>query len=124
TRRRRKELERDLDRSVTSALPHDPAQLYRSLKHLEDDLLRYLQGKPIAARSASPIYTLRKLVQRNKTVMLAALAMVVLLSTSLLIYWSQSRKADRRVTQVRALAGEAISDLTDNLQHSSASSKT
>src|ERR1700733_7282791 len=124
TSRRRKELAGDLDRIVTTAMNHDPAQRYRSVQHLEEDLLRYLQGKPIAARSASPIYTLRKLVQRNKTVMLTALAMVVLLSTSLLIYWSQSRKADRRVTQVRALAGAAISDLTDNLQHSSASTKT
>ena len=93
-------------------------------QHLEEDLLRYLQGKPISARSASPLYTLRKLVQRNKTVMLTALAIIVLLSTSLLIYWSQSRKADRRVTQVRTLAGAAISDLTDKLQHSSASTKT
>jgi eukaryotic-like serine/threonine-protein kinase len=120
----RRELAGDLDRIVMTAMNHDPAQRYRSVQHLEEDLLRYLQGKPIAARSASPLYTLGKLVQRNKTVMLTALAMIVLLSTSLLIYWSQSRKADRRVTQVRALAGAAISDLTDKLQHSSASTKT
>ena len=122
--RRKKELAGDLDTIVMTAMNHDPAQRYRSVLHLEEDLLRYLQGKPIAARNASPIYALRKLVQRNKTVMLTALAMIVLLSASLLIYWSQSRKADRRVTQVRTLAGSAISDLTDKLQHSSASTKT
>ena len=63
-----------------TAMNHDPAQRYRSVQHLEEDLLRYLQGKPIAARNASPIYTLRKLVQRNKTVILTAVATIVLLS--------------------------------------------
>jgi serine/threonine protein kinase len=122
--RKKKELAGDLDTIVMTAMNHDAAKRYRSVLHLEEDLVRYLQGKPIAARNASPIYALRKLVQRNKTVMLTALAMIVLLSASLLIYWNQSRKADRRVTQVRTLAGFAISDLTDKLQRSSASTKT
>src|ERR1700722_17664028 len=86
SRRRRKELSGDLDRIVTTAMNHDPAQRYRSVQHLEEDLHRYLQGKPIAARNASLVYTLRKMVQRNKTVMLAAFAMIVLLSVSFLIY--------------------------------------
>jgi len=122
--RRRKELAGDLDRIVMTAMNHDPAQRYRSVQHLEEDLHHYLEGRPIAARSASPVYTLRKLVQRNKTAMLTAFAVMVLLAASFLIYSSQSRKADRRVTQVRTLAGSAISDLTDKLQHSSASTKT
>ena len=122
--RRRKELAGDLDKIVTTAMNHKPAHRYRSVQHLEEDLDRYLQGKPIAARNASLVYTLRKLVQRNKTVFSAAVAMIVLLSVSFLIYSSQSRKADRRVNQVRTLAGSAISDLTDKLQHSSASTKT
>jgi serine/threonine protein kinase len=122
--RRRKELAGDLDRIVTTAMNPDGAQRYRSVQHLEEDLHRYLQGKPIAARNASLAYTLRKLVQRNKTVTLTAFAVIVLLGVSYLIYSSQSRKADRRVSQVRTLAGSAISDLTDKLQHSSASTKT
>src|SRR5580658_8639011 len=77
TSRRRKELAGDLDRIVMTAMNHDPVQRYRSVQHLEEDLLRYLQGKPIAARNASPIYTLRKLVQRHKTITLTSLAMIV-----------------------------------------------
>src|ERR1700722_3762705 len=122
--RRRRELTGDLDRIVTTAMNQDTAQRYRSVQHLEEDLLRYLQGKPIAARNASPIYTLRKLVQRHKTITLTSLAMIVLLCTSLLIYSSQSRRADRRVTEVRTLADSAISDMTDKLQQSSASTTT
>jgi eukaryotic-like serine/threonine-protein kinase len=121
---RRRELAGDLDRIVMTAMNHDPAQRYRSVQHLEEDLLRYLQGKPIAARNASPIYTLRKLLQRNKTVIATAFAMIVLLSASLLIDSIQSRKADRRISQVRTLADSAIADMTDKLQHSTASTRT
>ena len=122
--RKKKELAGDLDTIVMTAMNHDPAKRYRSVLHFEEDLLRYLQGKPISARNASPIYALRKLVQRNKTVILTAVATIVLLAASFLINSIQSRKADRRVTQVRTLAGSAISDLTDRLQHSSASTQT
>jgi eukaryotic-like serine/threonine-protein kinase len=122
--RRRKELAGDLDRIVMTAMHHDPERRYRSVQHLDEDLLRYLQGRPIAARNASPLYTLRKLVQRHRTVIVTGFAMIALLATSLLIYSRQSRKADRRLSQVRSLAGSAISDLTDKLQHSSASTET
>jgi eukaryotic-like serine/threonine-protein kinase len=122
--RKRKAIAGDLDRIVMTAMHFDPAQRYRSVQHLEEDLLRYLQGKPVAARNASPIYTLRKLAQRHKALTLTVAATIVLLAGSFLIYSSESRKADRRVSEVRALAGSAISDLTDQLQHSSASTRT
>jgi eukaryotic-like serine/threonine-protein kinase len=124
SKRRRKEIAGDLDKIVMTATDHDPAQRYQSVQHLEEDLLRYLQGKPIAARNASFIYRVRKLVQRHKAMMATVSATILLLSASLLIYWNQSRKADRRVGQIRTLAGAAITDLTDNLQHSSASTRT
>jgi serine/threonine protein kinase len=124
SRRSRKEIGGDLDRIVLMAMNYDPAQRYLSVQHLEEDLLRYLQGRPIAARRASPIYTLKKLVQRNKTVVLPAFVIAAVLIGSLLLYWTQSRKADRRVAQVRWLANSAITDMTDKLQHSSASIET
>jgi serine/threonine protein kinase len=123
-RRSRKEIAGDLDRIVLMAMNYDPAQRYHSVQHLEEDLLRYLHGRPIAARSASPLYTLRKLVQRNKTVVLTAFAIAAVLIGSVLVYSIQSRKADRRVAQVRTLANSAITDMTDKLQHSSASIET
>jgi serine/threonine protein kinase len=124
SRRTRKEIAGDLDRIVLMAMNYDPAQRYLSVQHLDEDLLRYLQGRPIAAGNASPLYTLKKLVQRNKTVVLTAFATVVVLIGSLLAYRIQSRKADRRVAQVRTLANSAITDMTDKLQRSSASIET
>jgi eukaryotic-like serine/threonine-protein kinase len=124
SKRKRKEIAGDLDRIVLKAMNQDPARRYLSVQHLEEDLFRYLQGKPIAARNASPIYTFKKLVQRNKTFVLTACVITVVLSGFVLVYSRQSRKADRRVTQVRTLADAAISDMTDKLQHSSASLET
>jgi serine/threonine protein kinase len=124
TRRNRKEIAGDLDRIVQMAMNYDPAQRYLSVRHLDEELLRYLQGRPIAARSGSPLYTLKKLVQRNKTVVLTAFAIAAVLIGSVLVYWMQSRKADRRVAQVRSLANSAITDMTDKLQRSSASIET
>jgi serine/threonine protein kinase len=124
SRRSRKEIAGDLDKIILMAMNYDPAQRYLSVQHLEEDLLRYLQGRPIAARSASPLYTLKKLVQRNKTFVLTAFAITAVLISSVLVYLRQSRKADRRVAQVRTLANSAITDMTDKLQHSSASIET
>src|ERR1700722_18649154 len=107
SRRSRKEIAGDLDKIVLMAMNYDPAQRYLSVRHLDEDLLRYLEGRPIAARSASPLYTLKKLVQRNKTVVLTAFAIAAVLIGSVLVYLRQSRKADRRVAQVRTLANSA-----------------
>src|SRR4029077_11141268 len=118
------EIAGDLDNIVLMAMNYDPAKRYLSVQHLEEDLLRYLQGRPIAARSASVLYTLKKLVQRNRTVVLTAFVIAAVLIGSVLAYLHQSRKADRRVAQVRTLANSAITDMTDRLQHSSASIET
>ncbi|MDT7816837.1 MAG: eukaryotic-like serine/threonine-protein kinase [Acidobacteriaceae bacterium] len=122
--RSRREIAGDLDTIVLMAMNYDPAQRYLSVQHLEEDLLRYLQGRPIAARTASPLYTFRKVVQRNKMAVLTGLVIAAVLFGSVLVYLRQSRKADRRVAQVRTLANSAITDMTDKLQHSSASIET
>lgn len=124
SQRRRREIAGDLDRIVIMAMNRDPAQRYLSVQHFEEDLLRYLQGEPIAAKSASPLYTLKKLVRRNKAAVLTTCTVTAVLSGSILVHSSQSRMADRRVAQVRSLANSAISDMADKLQHSSASLET
>jgi eukaryotic-like serine/threonine-protein kinase len=45
----RKELAGDLDRIVLIAMDPDPSRRYPSAQHFEEDLLRFLQGKPVAA---------------------------------------------------------------------------
>jgi serine/threonine protein kinase len=121
----RREISGDLDRIVLTAMHVDPSQRYQSVQHLDEDLLRYLQGKPIAAKKSSMCYLLRKFVQRHKeAVVLTGCALLLVPAVSILVYSRQSRIAERRAKQVRTLADSAISDMTDKLQHSSASTET
>ncbi len=122
--RKKKEIAGDLDRIVRMAMHADPCQRYASAQHLEEDLRRYLEGRPITARNAPHLYTFKKMLQRNKTFALTTAAAAMVLTGSILVYSRQSREADRRVTQVRTLADAAIWDMTDKLQHSSESTQT
>ena len=125
SKRMRREISGDLDRIVLTAMHVDPSQRYQSVHHLDEDLLRYLQGKPIAAKKSSLVYLLRKFVQRHKeAAVLTACALLLLPAVSLLVYSRQSRIAERRAKQIRTLADSAVSDMTDKLQHSSASTET
>jgi len=67
----------DLDQVVLTALERDPLQRYATVQLFADDLRRCLDGRPIAVRSSSPIYTFRKFVGRNRLAAAAiALALV------------------------------------------------
>jgi tetratricopeptide (TPR) repeat protein len=83
-----------------------------------------LQGKPVLARKATTLYRLRKFVQRHQLAALMACATLFILGGSILFHNSQSRLADRRVSQVENLADSAISDMTEKLQQSPASVET
>jgi serine/threonine protein kinase len=120
----RRELSGDLDRIVLKAMDLDPSRRYLSVQHFDEDLLRYLTGKPISARKTTPTYVLSKFVRRHRVAVLMACTIAIALSCLALLYLKQSRAVDRRVQEVRRLADSAISDMTDKLQHSSASTET
>ena len=124
SKRTRKELAGDLDRIVLMAMDRDPSRRYLSAQHFEEDLLRYLQGKPIAARRATAVYRLSKFVQRHRTAVLMACAAVVVVICAIFFDSWQSRRAAHRVSQVEALANSTISDMTEKLEQSSTSVQT
>ena len=119
--RNRKELAGDLDRIVMMAMEVDPSRRYQSVQHFEEDLLRYLEGKPIAARKATAFYRLGKFIQRHKTASVMSCVTLFVVFASILLYSWQSRLADRRLQQAETLADSAIEELTEKLQQSPAS---
>jgi len=121
--RTRKELTGDLDRIVLMAMEKDPCRRYLSAQHLEEDLLRYLQGRPVLARKSTWFYRTSKFVQRHRVAWLMACAMLIVVLASILFHRWQSRAADRKVKQVAALADSAISALTENLGQSQPSTE-
>jgi len=124
SRQTRKELAGDLDRIVLMAMDKDPSRRYTSANELDQDLLRFLEGRPVLARKATPIYRLGKFIRRHRTAaLMACVTLVVTIAAALVDSW-RSRVASRRVEQVGSYADSAISDLADKLQQSSASVET
>jgi len=120
----RKEVAGDLDRIVRKAMNQDPSRRYLSAQHLEEDLLRFLEGRPVLARDPTPLYRLNKFLKRHRTASLMACATLIVLVGSVFFHRWQSRLADRKVKQVATLADSAISDLTSRLEQAPASTET
>lgn len=64
----------DLETIVSKCLEKDPARRYESARAFADDLGRFLDGEPIAARPPSVTYRLAKKARKHRTAMAAAAA--------------------------------------------------
>jgi hypothetical protein len=91
---RRRELTGDLDNIIRKALHKEPARRYASVEQLSDDLGRFVDGLPVAARTATFAYRAHKFVRRNKAVVAAATLVVATLSGATVVSLRQARRAD------------------------------
>ena len=60
-----RELEGDLESIVQKALRKEPESRYASVDQFDEDLLRYLERRPVVASSAGKVYRARKFCARN-----------------------------------------------------------
>jgi non-specific serine/threonine protein kinase/serine/threonine-protein kinase len=75
-----KHLKSDLDWIVLKGLAPDREDRYAAASNLVEDLWHYLDNKPVGARPAQRLYTLRKFISRHRTVAIAvAVAFVAVL---------------------------------------------
>jgi eukaryotic-like serine/threonine-protein kinase len=104
-------ISRELDAILFKALAEKPEDRYSSPIALSEDLRRYLEGRPLIARTPGPIYSARKFMARNRVgVSMGAAALVGLLSMTAYT-WQQSRRvADDRdkALEVREFLLEAF----------------
>ena len=93
----------DLDAIIQKALRKEPERRYGSAELLEQDLQRWLEGRPVLARPEGAGYRFRKLIRRRKLES-AAIAMAVLsMVGGLFATARQARRAEaqgRRAEQV------------------------
>ena len=106
---RRRALRGDLDRIVMTALAAQPERRYASAEALATDIRSYLDGRGIAAQSASATYRFRKFVLRNRVAVAAAVIVTLTLITSTLWSWREARIANEQAVLAdtqRAIAGK------------------
>lgn len=83
----------DLDNILLMALRADPARRYGSAAQFADDLARYLDRKPVAARADSLVYQTTRFLQRHWLPSAAAGAVVVSLTAGVIGFASQAEQA-------------------------------
>lgn len=97
---------RDLDTIVLKCLEKDPGRRYDSARALADDLRRFLDGEPIAARPAGRLARLVRRARRNPALALTAAGLLIVL-VSFAAFAVRSRlEAGRRAEVARSLGEE------------------
>jgi len=69
----------DLDWIVLKALEKDPARRYESAGALAEDLHRFLQHKPVEARSPGMAYVMQRFTRRHRGPVFAGMALLLML---------------------------------------------
>ncbi len=102
-----KTLSGDLDTIVLKALQKEPERRYASVQQLDEDIRRYLAGRPVAARKDSFGYRFSKFVRRNR-VAVAAFVIVNLVIIGGIggVVW-QGIRAERERDRAQAEAEKA-----------------
>jgi eukaryotic-like serine/threonine-protein kinase len=103
----RKALRGDLDAIVSKALRKLPRERYATAAALADDLKRYLQSEPVAARANLLTYRMQKFVRRYRGAVIgtAAAAVALIAVTAFALY--QMREAQTQRDQSREQARRA-----------------
>jgi len=97
----------DLDTIVMRALEKEPSRRYRSAADFADDIRRYLDGLPIAARPSRWTYRAGKFVRRHRAAVAVAVAVAVMVTATLSVAIRQrslALAADARAEQQRSFA--------------------
>jgi len=105
----------DLDRIVLMALKKEPERRYVSAAQMGEDIERYLDGRPVLARPDSVRYRFGKFVRRNRVLVVAAGAAVMLVTAFGAVSTLQARRIARerdRADHERGAAEEVLGILT------------
>jgi len=83
-------LDGDIDTIVTKCLRPRPADRYASVDTLIQDIVRYLEGRPILARPQTALYLGGKFLRRHRfSAAITSLLLVALVATGVLAGWRQ-----------------------------------
>jgi tetratricopeptide (TPR) repeat protein len=112
----------DLNAIIEKATREDPSERYSTVDALAADVLRYMEGRPVAAHPATPWYRMRKFVRRRRWPV--AFATLLLFSVVYKIASDQIQarmlraerdRANRRFEDVRALANSLVFEIEQDV---------
>lgn len=86
-------LDGDLDNIVLMAMRKERERRYGSVNQFADDIVRYLDGRPVLARQASVVYRARKFVRRNSLAVAATFLIFLSLLGGIVLAERQARRA-------------------------------
>jgi serine/threonine protein kinase len=109
------ELRGDLDTLVLHAMAKDPAQRYLSAEAFSAEIERFLDGRPLSVRPASPLERGWKFVKRNRLAVGGGLALAASLFGGITVSTIEARRAQRRFDQVRELANTFLFQFYDQV---------
>jgi serine/threonine-protein kinase len=115
-KRRARELRGDLDNIVAKALRKAPGERYANAEALADDLRRYLDHEPVAARADSAGYRLAKFVRRYRVGVAAGAVTVTALGVGIGVALWQAREARHQQAEAEGLVEFMLGDLRKKLQ--------
>jgi serine/threonine-protein kinase len=111
-----RELRGDLDTIVARALKKAPADRYANATDLGDDLRRWLDHKPIAARRDSRLYRMAKFVRRHRTGVAAGTLTAIAVGVGVGVALWEGREAQAQRVQAEGLIEFMLGDLRKKLQ--------
>ena len=129
-RRVKKKLAGDLDMIVLMALRKEPRRRYVSVEQFSEDIRRYLEGRPVIARSDTFGYRSAKFIRRNAVAVgAAALIAVTLFGVAIFEQRSAARSAGTESAvekRLRVVEAESVRQQRDlmNTYYSLADSQT
>jgi serine/threonine protein kinase/tetratricopeptide (TPR) repeat protein len=107
-------LDRDLETICAKCLEREPGARYRSAGDLAEDLERWLEGQPIAARPLSPPAQIWRWTRRNPVIEgMAALLMTLGLVAGVMM-WKSGKPSPPATTGIAVLPFETLSDDKDD----------
>lgn len=108
--RMRRVLRDELDWVVAKAMRFERSERYPSVAVLAEDLQRFLDSQPVQAAPRSRGYVWRKFVQRHRTGILAAIAVVLALvgGLALSVYGLLQARAQRAIAEQRNVQLEKV----------------
>lgn len=115
----------DLDHIVSRAMHKDPVCRYPSAAALSEDIRRYIEGFPIAARVDSWRYRTRKFVLRNKVATAAAVLVAVTISALSIGLAGQAARAKQEAQtadQIATFLGGLFQNLSPDKPYARSSS--